>query len=427
MAEISRIIARLPRNGRSGMPGRLAMIVGRIVGHARAGRRNMAFAPRPGGRGAKAAPVPMMPPVSMAMPMSMPVSMPVSMHASMPASVSVPGWPVRAPAGHGPPTSAPHGGNRGGYTVFPSMPRGDGQGSSAPPAMTRPAIPPSRPVPGPVRGTQRAAPCLPARAAAMPWAGRVASRAMPAGAAIPASWNRTAATAVAVTPRGRTASPAVASIMPRGHIAFPVAMSAAASRGRIASPVATPVAPRDHTPATPAPHRARDEGKTAAPAMPSGRAMPVPIPPWRHQRTGGARAGMAFPAIRAMAGTGDHATTGPAMPRSVPMPMPRAPLRGMTPFPAFVPPHDRAWGRPPFISPGPIERTAASAPSRRDGGRGDRLPVMQVTIPVTLDHQAVGQAMARIDTAAARHELRATGTAPDVIRYPQMPGRAVGV
>ncbi|GBQ79226.1 hypothetical protein AA0521_3389 [Komagataeibacter intermedius NRIC 0521] len=52
---------------------------------------------------------------------------------------------------------------------------------------------------------------------------------------------------------------------------------------------------------------------------------------------------------------------------------------------------------------------------------------MQVTIPVTLDHQAVGQAMARIDTAAARHELRATGTAPDVIRYAQMPGRAVGI
>ncbi|MBE7728851.1 hypothetical protein [Komagataeibacter sp. FXV3] len=379
MAEISRVIARLPRDGQPGMPGRLAMVVGRITRHARAGQRSVVFVPHPGAPGAKAASIP-----TPAMPARRPISRPVS----------APGWPVRIPARHGPPASAPGGRNGGGYAMPRPMPcRNDGQGTTRAPAMTRPVIPALPSLPDPARG-KAAVPCPPARAAAMPWAGRVASRARPVGAAVPASWKRADAVAAAIMPQRRTASAAVTSLMPR-----------------------------DHAPIAAAPYRMR--GTTVAPVMPSGRAISVAAPPLPRQQTGRARAGVASPAIRAMAATRTRASAGPAMPRTVAM-FPTPP-RGMAPFPAFVPPQDRARGRPPFISPGPVERTGARASSPHTGQPGDRPPVLQVTIPVTLDHQAVGQAMARIDTAAARHELRATGTAPDVIRYPQMPGRAVGI
>ncbi|MBV1829725.1 hypothetical protein HNW77_01365 [Komagataeibacter sp. AV436] len=80
--------------------------------------------------------------------------------------------------------------------------------------------------------------------------------------------------------------------------------------------------------------------------------------------------------------------------------------------------------RPPFISPAPMGRARTSG--RADPGMSGA-PVLQVTIPVTLAHHEVGQAMARIETSRALLEHRATGTAPDGIQHVQLPGRSVGV
>lgn len=82
------------------------------------------------------------------------------------------------------------------------------------------------------------------------------------------------------------------------------------------------------------------------------------------------------------------------------------------------------WERPAFISPLPIARPDISG----HGGtaRSGPAPVVQVTIPLKLDHHTLGLAVARIDTNHALHEHRATGTAPDVLQYPQMPGRSIG-
>ncbi|MFT8790776.1 hypothetical protein, partial [Komagataeibacter saccharivorans] len=83
-------------------------------------------------------------------------------------------------------------------------------------------------------------------------------------------------------------------------------------------------------------------------------------------------------------------------------------------------------GRPPFIAP-------AVPVARREGdvapmaARNIPPPAIQVTIPVTLDHHVLGQAVARIDTSRARHEHRATGTAPDGVRHAQLPGRSIGL
>ncbi|WP_209426769.1 hypothetical protein, partial [Komagataeibacter intermedius] len=128
-----------------------------------------------------------------------------------------------------------------------------------------------------------------------------------------------------------------------------------------------------------------------------------------------------LPVARAIRGETMPMPGGPGSPRRAGLIPHVARVRGVAPL--RVPPEPVTRGRPPFINPAPMERTGSVPPAPC----GDRPPVVQVTIPVTLDHQAVGQAMARIDTAAARHELRATGTAPDVIRYAQMPGRAVGI
>ncbi|WP_041247098.1 hypothetical protein [Komagataeibacter medellinensis] len=98
-----------------------------------------------------------------------------------------------------------------------------------------------------------------------------------------------------------------------------------------------------------------------------------------------------------------------------------------TPIQPFVP--QRGAGqtgrqqadRPPFISPRPPGGGQAAAVAPQAGG-----PVIQVTIPLTLDHHILGQAMARIDTSRALHEHRATGTAPDGLRHTQLPGRSIG-
>ncbi|MGY6770160.1 hypothetical protein [Komagataeibacter sp. NFXK3] len=54
-------------------------------------------------------------------------------------------------------------------------------------------------------------------------------------------------------------------------------------------------------------------------------------------------------------------------------------------------------------------------------------PIIQVTIPVTLDQHNVGQAVARMETGRALLEHRATGTAPDGMQHVQLPGRSVGI
>ncbi|MDT8871932.1 hypothetical protein RAA17_14370 [Komagataeibacter rhaeticus] len=90
----------------------------------------------------------------------------------------------------------------------------------------------------------------------------------------------------------------------------------------------------------------------------------------------------------------------------------RAPARGMA-------------GRPPFISPPPPGGGHAAPAAPQAGGAGNG-PVVQVTIPLTLDRHVLGQAMARIDTSRALHEHRATGTAPDTLRHAQLPGRSIG-
>lgn len=82
-------------------------------------------------------------------------------------------------------------------------------------------------------------------------------------------------------------------------------------------------------------------------------------------------------------------------------------------------------GRPPFISPRPPGGGQVAAVAPQAGGAGGG-PVIQVTIPLTLDHHVLGQAMARIDTSRALHEHRATGTAPDGLRHTQLPGRSIG-
>ncbi|WP_167400904.1 hypothetical protein ACM0P6_02135 [Komagataeibacter sucrofermentans] len=54
-------------------------------------------------------------------------------------------------------------------------------------------------------------------------------------------------------------------------------------------------------------------------------------------------------------------------------------------------------------------------------------PIIQLTIPVTLDQHNVGQAVAHIETSRALLEHRATGTAPDGIQHVQLPGRSMGI
>ncbi|PYD81384.1 hypothetical protein CFR80_12015 [Komagataeibacter oboediens] len=152
------------------------------------------------------------------------------------------------------------------------------------------------------------------------------------------------------------------------------------------------------------------------------RALPDRQPAGRHTVTIPRAAMPGLPVARAVRGGTVPVAGGPARPRRPGLIPHVARVRGVAPL-RVPPPGAVMRGRPPFINPAPVERAGSIPPVPR----GDRPPVVQVTIPVTLDHQAVGQAMARIDTAAARHELRATGTAPDVIRYPQMPGRAVGI
>lgn len=84
-----------------------------------------------------------------------------------------------------------------------------------------------------------------------------------------------------------------------------------------------------------------------------------------------------------------------------------------------------AWpGRPAFISPPPQARP--DMPGHGGGAPGGPAPVVQVTIPLRLDHHVLGQAVARIDTNQALHAQRASGTAPDVMQYPQVPGRSIG-
>ncbi|AZV37889.1 hypothetical protein [Komagataeibacter xylinus] len=84
----------------------------------------------------------------------------------------------------------------------------------------------------------------------------------------------------------------------------------------------------------------------------------------------------------------------------------------------------RTQARPAFISPAPMvrARTPGSADQAMAGA-----PIVQVTIPVTLDQHNVGQAFARIETSRALIEHRATGTAPDGIQHVQLPGRSVGI
>ncbi|NVN38488.1 hypothetical protein [Komagataeibacter swingsii] len=284
--------------------------------------------------------------------------------------------------------------------MLPSAPRGNGPGLPASRATPRPdtlhpaAAPlPARPAPA------RAAPAagrMSARVAAMPWAGRIAARADSPHAALSAPRGGAGAMAGFVIPRGGSAAPLVPPIMARPRA--PVAGITRMGRGA--------------------------HGMIAL-AMPPVRATPGAMPPLPDLRPGRTPAGMAIPATRVMTAAISQASSQPPMPRTAPARS--VPARGVPPFPASLPPRKGMRGRPPFISPGPMERTGGPASSAPAGRRDDRPPVMQVTIPVTLDHQAVGQAMVRIDTAAARHELRATGTAPDVIRYPQMPGHAVGV
>ncbi|WP_282759888.1 hypothetical protein [Komagataeibacter saccharivorans] len=85
-----------------------------------------------------------------------------------------------------------------------------------------------------------------------------------------------------------------------------------------------------------------------------------------------------------------------------------------------------AQGRPPFIAPAvPVARREGDAAPV--AARNIPPPAIQVTIPVTLDHHVLGQAVARIDTSRARHEHRATGTAPDGVRHAQLPGRSIGL
>ncbi|WP_395371200.1 hypothetical protein [Komagataeibacter diospyri] len=366
-------VARLSRvAGRSSAPGRLAAAVGRIVGHARAGRRNVVFPARPGGTGARA--------------------------VASPASASGRPFPATR-AGHAAPASIRE---MEGYAT----PRGDGRGLPVSlMTMVRRADairPATTPLPAFSAHAQAAVPAtthMPARAIAMPWTGRVMARADTPHMAIPASWGRTGPMMAAIMPQGRTLlSPVTPSIMARNH----------------ASDIDTP-------------HIGRSaDGAMAFPMLPvraaSGAALPLHV-----LRADGTPAGMGIPAPCAMTRTTAHTSNWPVMPMPHTMPTQPVPARSVPPFPASLPSRDRGQGRPPFISQGPMERAGGLPSSIPDGRRSDRLPVMQVTIPVTLDHQTVGQAMARVETAAARHELRATGTAPDVIRYPQMPGRAVGV
>ncbi|QHC36425.1 hypothetical protein [Komagataeibacter xylinus] len=68
--------------------------------------------------------------------------------------------------------------------------------------------------------------------------------------------------------------------------------------------------------------------------------------------------------------------------------------------------------------------------TRNPGSTGPTLsgaPIVQVTIPVTLDQHNVGQAVAHIETSRALLEHRSTGTAPDGIQHVQLPGRSVGI
>ncbi|GAB6968552.1 hypothetical protein JCM25156A_25900 [Komagataeibacter kakiaceti JCM 25156] len=82
------------------------------------------------------------------------------------------------------------------------------------------------------------------------------------------------------------------------------------------------------------------------------------------------------------------------------------------------------WARPSFISPVPVVHPDTTGRGGKE--RGSPAPMVQVTIPLKLDHHVLGQAVARIDTNRALHEHRATGTAADVMQYPQMPGRSIG-
>ena len=95
-------------------------------------------------------------------------------------------------------------------------------------------------------------------------------------------------------------------------------------------------------------------------------------------------------------------------------------------MPQSVQPGWATQGRPPFIAPAvPVARREGDAAPM--AARNIPPPAIQVTIPVTLDHHVLGQAVARIDTSRARHEHRATGTAPDGVRHAQLPGRSIGL
>lgn len=216
--------------------------------------------------------------------------------------------------------------------------------------------------------------------------------------------------------------------MPR-RVAFPVP-GAQGAGGRMALP------PR-HVTGTDMGRQGKDDGAARIPPLPamtgrlamprrsaaslpgmalSDRASPGMAPP---DMASGSVQVRHLPPYRAV----PAATRPPAaLPAAHAMPRARDTLRAFRPQRATA---RGMAGRPPFISPQPPGGGHAAPAAPQAGGAGNG-PVVQVTIPLTLDRHVLGQAMARIDTSRALHEHRATGTAPDTLRHAQLPGRSIG-